>query len=57
MISKDRCPKCKGWQVYAEHSLYTDKSCDSCKFETKGIHEEPCKNCKCSYTNKWEAKR
>lgn len=38
MISKDRCPKCKGWQVYAEHSLYNDKwriHCQSCGLSTK----------------------
>lgn len=38
MNSKDRCPKCKGWQVYAEHSLYTDKwriHCQSCNLSTK----------------------
>lgn len=38
MISKDRCPKCKGWQIYAEHSLYNDKwriHCQSCGLSTK----------------------
>lgn len=36
---------------------HTDKSCDSCKFEDKAIGEEPCKNCKHSYMDEWQAKR
>ncbi len=40
-----------------ERQKNKDKSCDSCKFEDKAIGEEPCKNCKHSYMDEWEAKR
>lgn len=37
--------------------IHTDEGCESCKFEDKAIGEEPCKNCKRSYMDEWEAKR
>lgn len=41
MTDKDRCPKCKGWYVYSEHSPYTDKwqiRCQSCGLST-ALHD------------------
>lgn len=46
----------EAWKC-AKQIVNIDKSCNSCKFEDKDIGEEPCKNCKCSYVDMWEAKR
>lgn len=37
MTDKDRCLKCGGWYVYAEHTLYNDKwriHCLNCGLST-----------------------
>lgn len=63
VMTKDIFKECYKRWIKSEESKakseakHTDKGCESCKFVTKSIDEEPCKNCKHSYMDKWQAKR